>query len=54
MKIVLQPKLLQWARERAGLHVGELAKKLHTTPERIRHWERTGELRFSQAESRRA
>ena len=32
------------------MHVEELAKKLAIKPERVRHWERTGELSGSQAE----
>ena len=50
MKVKLQPRVLRWARERAGLSVGALAEKLKIKPERVREWEQTGELRFTQAE----
>ena len=50
MKVKLQPGVLRWARERAGLSVGALAEKLKIKPERVREWEHTGELSFAQAE----
>jgi Zn-dependent peptidase ImmA (M78 family) len=53
MKTTLNPKLLRWARERAGLDVEELAKKVlggDGDPERVHSWERTGELTYRQAE----
>ena len=50
MKVTLQPQVLRWARERAGLSVGELAEKLKTKPESVRSWEETGQLSFAQAE----
>ena len=50
MKISLQPILLRWARERAGLSVDALAKKMSVKPERVTDWEGNGELTFKQAE----
>jgi Zn-dependent peptidase ImmA (M78 family) len=53
MKTTLNPKLLRWARERAGLDVEELAKKVlggDGDPERVHSWEHTGELTYRQAE----
>ena len=50
MKISLQPTILNWARERAGLSVEALAKKLQIKPERVAEWEETGQLSFKQAE----
>src|SRR5689334_9964990 len=51
--IVLEPTVLQWARKRAGLNPAALALKVigkGGTPERVREWERTGELTFRHAE----
>jgi Zn-dependent peptidase ImmA (M78 family) len=48
--IALQPDVLRWARERAGLDVAALAKKVGTRPEKVQVWERTGELAFGQVE----
>jgi Zn-dependent peptidase ImmA (M78 family)/transcriptional regulator with XRE-family HTH domain len=48
--ISLQPSVLKWARERAGLPEDVLAKKMSVKPERVREWETVGALRFKQAE----
>jgi Zn-dependent peptidase ImmA (M78 family) len=48
--LFLQPNVLKWARERAGLPEDVLAKKMSVTPERVREWEIVGALRFKQAE----
>lgn len=40
----INPPLLTWARERAGLDIPELARKLHVRDERVRAWE-NGEIR---------
>jgi Zn-dependent peptidase ImmA (M78 family) len=48
--ISLQPSVLKWARERAGLPEEVLAKKMSVKPERVREWETVGALRFKQAE----
>jgi Zn-dependent peptidase ImmA (M78 family) len=50
MKVTLVPQVLRWARERAGLSVGELAAKIGAKPEQVREWEQTGQLSFSRAE----
>jgi Zn-dependent peptidase ImmA (M78 family) len=50
MKISLQPTLLRWARERAGLSVDALAKKMSVKPEKVTAWEENGELTFKQAQ----
>jgi len=50
MKVTLEPQVLRWARERAGLSIRELAEKLKTKPESVRSWEETGQLSFAQAE----
>ncbi|NEQ51015.1 MAG: ImmA/IrrE family metallo-endopeptidase [Leptolyngbya sp. SIO3F4] len=50
MNISLQPTLLRWARERAGLSVDALAKKMNVSAKRVSAWEEDGELSFKQAE----
>lgn len=50
MRITLQPRILQWARDRAGLAVADLARKVGTRPERVEDWEQAGELTYKQAE----
>jgi transcriptional regulator with XRE-family HTH domain len=50
MNLTLQPTVLRWARERAGLSADRLAAKVKTRPDRVNAWEQTGELRFKQAE----
>lgn len=50
MKVALQPRILQWARDRAGLEVEALARKVGTKPERVEAWEEAGELTYKQAE----
>jgi hypothetical protein len=47
--IALKPDVLRWARERAGLDVPALAKKVGTKPEKIQVWEQTGQLTFGHA-----
>lgn len=49
--LALQPDVLKWARERAGFAVSEYARKAKVKPEKIRQWEQTGELTFSQMEA---
>lgn len=48
--LVLQPTVLRWARERAGLDVPTLAKKIKAEPKDVMVWERDGRLSFSQME----
>lgn len=50
MEVSLQPQVLQWARERAGLSEEDLAKKVGTKPERVSEWEHSGRLKFNQAQ----
>jgi Zn-dependent peptidase ImmA (M78 family) len=51
MNLSLTPKVLRWARERAGMDQRTLAKKVTGKPtaERVKQWEQTGVLTFSQA-----
>jgi hypothetical protein len=51
MNLGLQPEVLRWARERAGLSPELLAEKIKTKPDRVVALEETGELRFRQAET---
>src|SRR6185369_13452647 len=50
MNLSLTPKVLRWARERAGLDQRTLAKKVTGKPtaERVKQWEQTGLLTFAQ------
>jgi Zn-dependent peptidase ImmA (M78 family) len=53
MNATLNPLVLRWARERAGLDVAELARKIFGKsgrPDAIREWEQTGQLSFHAAE----
>ena len=47
-QITLQPELLRWARERAGLTQDDLAKKIPVNPDRVRAWEQTGKISIAQ------
>ena len=47
----LAPKVLRWARERASIKVEDLAKKVHTSPQNVEKWERTGRISRNQAEN---
>jgi len=49
-QITLQPEVLRWARERAGLTAEELAKKFPVKPERVKEWEETGKISIAQAD----
>lgn len=50
MFITLQPSLLSWARQRAGLQADALAKKMGVKVDSVQAWESTGRLRMSQVE----
>jgi DNA-binding transcriptional regulator YiaG len=50
MNVTLEPQILRWARERAGLDEPALANKLAVKPERVAAWESTGELPYKKAE----
>ena len=49
-QITLQPDVLLWARERAGLSPEQLAKKMRVKPERVSEWESTGRISIAQAD----
>ena len=46
----LQPAVLRWARERAGLGAEVLAAKVGVRPDRVAEWERSGNISISQAD----
>lgn len=48
MILTLQPTVLRWARERAGLDETVLAQKVGTTEDKVAAWELDGQLRFTQ------
>ncbi len=50
MNLTLEPQTIRWARERAGLEVPVLAKKLGVKPERLEEWEQTGKLPYKKVE----
>lgn len=50
MTIDLQPRLLMWARERAGLTAETLAEKLGVSAEKVAAWEQDGRITYRQAE----
>jgi Zn-dependent peptidase ImmA (M78 family)/DNA-binding XRE family transcriptional regulator len=39
IKAVVKPTLLEWGRKTAGLSIDDAARKINTSPERIRSWE---------------
>ena len=47
-KITLQPKVLRWARERAGLSQEDLAKRIPVSVGRVKEWEETGKISIAQ------
>src|SRR2546423_1880531 len=50
VKVTVEPQVLRWARERAGLAPAELAQKLALKEERVAEWERTGVLTLAHLE----
>jgi len=50
LKIDLQPRVLRWVRERAGLTREDLADKLDTTPAKVSAWEEDGKISFKRAQ----
>lgn len=50
IKITLQPEVLSWARERSGLEVENLARKVGVKPERVQEWEQSGRITLPQAD----
>ena len=49
-QITLEPEVLRWARERAGLSPEQLAEKMNVKPERVSEWEITGKISIAQAD----
>ncbi len=49
-QITLQPEVLRWARERAGLSQEALAKKFPINVTRVTGWEETGKISIAQAD----
>ncbi len=50
LQITLQPDVLRWARERAGIDADQLADKMQVKPERVLDWERDGRISIAQAD----
>ena len=48
--ITLNPAVLRWARERAGLDVDRIAGKVGVSPDRVSEWERSGAITVPQAD----
>ena len=48
--LTLQPAVLRWARNRAGLDHATLARKVGVKEDRVAGWERSGQISFRQAE----
>lgn len=49
-QITLQPEVLRWARDRAGLSQEELAKKIPVSLDRVTEWEETGKISIAQVD----
>ena len=50
LQIHLEPNVLRWARERARLEPGQLARKVQVKPERVLEWEESGRISVAQAD----
>ena len=50
LQVTLQPAVLRWARERAGISLDELANKVNVSQERVLEWERSGKISIAQAD----
>jgi transcriptional regulator with XRE-family HTH domain len=48
MSAHVNPKIITWARERNGLSIDDLAKRMKTSPEQVRKWE-SGQAKISYA-----
>ena len=46
----LEPAVLRWARERAGLSTETVAARMRVRPDRVAEWERSGRISVSQAD----
>jgi Zn-dependent peptidase ImmA (M78 family) len=49
-QIELRPEVLRWARERSGLEVENLARKVGVRPERVQQWEESGRITLPQVD----
>ena len=49
-QIKLEPEVLRWTRERAGLSRKTLADKMNVAPDRVTEWEQTGRISIAQAD----
>ncbi len=50
VRAALEPAVLRWARERAGLGAEAVAAKMGVRPEQVEGWERSGRISVSQAD----
>lgn len=50
IQITLQPNVLRWARERSGLEIESVARKVGVKPERVEAWEESGQITLPQAD----
>lgn len=50
IQITLKPEVLRWARERSGLEVENLARKVGVKPERVQRWESSGQITLPQVD----
>jgi transcriptional regulator with XRE-family HTH domain len=50
MQITLEPEVLRWARERSGLEIESVARKVGVKPERVQEWEESGQITRPQAD----
>ena len=50
MPITLEPNVLLWARERAGISRDDLAHKMKVKIKRVREWEETGRISIAQVD----
>jgi Zn-dependent peptidase ImmA (M78 family) len=48
-EIILEPRVLEWARRRVGLSERDLAKKARTKLDRVLGWESSGQISISEA-----
>ena len=51
LQITLQPGVLRWARERAGISPEELARQIKVKSERVFEWEESGRISIAQTDN---
>ncbi len=51
LQITLQPSVLRWVRERAGISPEELARKIQVKSERVFEWEKSGRISIAQTDN---